>query len=87
MESTFRKSSHSNFNGQCVEVWNFRKSRASFANGNCVEVGDGVATVGVRDTQEAGHPHRTTLQVPSAAWLRFTAKVKNGLTAASRELV
>jgi Domain of unknown function (DUF397) len=60
------------------EVGNFRKSRASFANGNCVEVGDGTAVVGVRDTQEASHPYRTTLEVPAAAWLEFTAKVKSG---------
>jgi hypothetical protein len=76
-ESAFRKSSHSTFNGNCAEAGNFRKSSTSFANGNCVEVGDG-AGVSIRDTQEASHPYRVTLQVPAAAWLKFTAKVKSG---------
>jgi hypothetical protein len=75
---TWWKSHASHANGNCAEVGNFRKSSLSFANGNCVEVGDAAAIVAVRDTQEATHPYRVTLEVPASEWARFTATIKNG---------
>lgn len=77
-ESPWRKSSFSFANGNCAEVAGWRKSTDSHANGNCTEVAASSSVIGIRDTQEASHPYRITLQVPASAWGAFTSKVKEG---------
>ena len=69
----WRKSSHSGNSGaDCVEVATWRKSTHSANNGtNCVEVAaDG--RVLIRDTTNRDG---TVLDVPAAAWSRFTASL------------
>lgn len=54
----------------------FRKPRRSFSNGNCVGVGGAAPAVLVRDTKQAGQPHRTVLAFAPAAWRAFTAGLR-----------
>ena len=68
----WRTSSHSGYNGNCVEVAGWRAS--SFCDGGqCVEVGSGSAVVGVRDTKQNGAG--PVLAFPAAAWQAFTASL------------
>lgn len=72
--STWRKSSHSIANGDCVEVRDdWRKSSYSQYNGNCVETATGEAIVAVRDTQDRDG---FVLEVPAAAWRNFLDQVR-----------
>ena len=77
MSATWRKSSHSYSNGNCLEVaGSWRKSAAGNYNGSCVEVADlpdGV--IGVRDSKDPGGP---VLTVGRAGWEAFLAGVRNG---------
>ena len=74
---TWRKSSLSFSNGNCVEVaGNWRKSSHSAYNGNCAEVASLPAgTVAVRDTQDRQGP---VLRFSPKAWRQFTSAVKQG---------
>jgi hypothetical protein len=65
---TWRKSSYSTDNGECVEVaW--RKSSYSAGNGECVEVGWPEHTaVAVRDSKCPAGP---TLAFPTTEWHNF----------------
>ena len=53
---SWRKSSHSTFNGNCVEVVSWRKPARSTGNGQCVEVGQGQQVIAVRDSKDPGGP-------------------------------
>lgn len=70
----WRKSSYSGNSGaNCVEIAAWRKTTSSGSNANCVEAG--VATHGrvlIRDTTNRDG---TVLDVPAAAWSRFTASL------------
>jgi Domain of unknown function (DUF397) len=72
---TWRKSSHSFANGNCVEVaWH--KASGSYANQNCVEAGPGACgMVHVRDSKDPDGP---VLTFTAALWAAFTAGVKDG---------
>lgn len=75
--AAFRKPSRSFANGNCVEVGeDWRKSRRCFSHHDCAEVGHAAGAVLVRDTKEAGHPHRTVLAFTPAAWQAFTAGLR-----------
>jgi hypothetical protein len=78
--SSWRKSSHSGFNGQCIEVGGWRKSSHSMSNGNCVEVGGSDVVIGIRDTMEVTHPYPVILSIPAYVWNEFSARVKYGWT-------
>jgi hypothetical protein len=70
----WRKSTHSNGQGNCVEVgiaW--RKATHSNSSGSCVEVGKAQAAVLVRDTTDRSGP---TLVVPASAWRTLLAEVR-----------
>lgn len=63
--TSWRKSSYSAANGECVEV-GWRKSSYSDANGECVEVAADRRVVGVRDSKQSGNG--ITLEFPAQAW-------------------
>lgn len=81
---SWRKSSYSNANGDCVEIsWrkssysgangecvevSWRKSRHSGVNGECVEVAFAAEQVGVRDSKNSGGP---TLSFSPTVWRAF----------------
>jgi hypothetical protein len=69
----WRKSSASNFSGNCAEIAAWRKSSRS--NGtNCAEVGQAeIPVIGVRDSKLE---HSPVLAFPAAAWERFTAPIR-----------
>jgi hypothetical protein len=74
---TWRKSSRSNGEGNCIEVATWRKSSSSNADGNCVEVAalaEG-AQVSVRDSKD---PEGAALTVRPADWHLFTEGIKAG---------
>lgn len=68
---SYRKSSHSINDGNCVEVdgevVDYRKSSRSISNGCCVEVGSNTRIL-IRDTADR---HGVTLAVPAGAWMEF----------------
>ena len=72
---TWRKSTYSFSNGACVEIGAWRKSTKS-ASSECVEAGNGNRTIAVRDTMEASHSYRTTLEFTTSAWQRFITQLR-----------
>lgn len=70
----WRKSTHSNGQGQCVEVGTtWRESTHSNGSGNCVEVGAGTREILVRDTTNRSG---ATLTIPAPAWQALLARVR-----------
>jgi hypothetical protein len=73
---TWRKSSYTGANGNCVEVGVWRKASNSGANGGgCVEVARLPAVVAVRDSKD---PDGSRLTFSSEEWRAFVAGVKAG---------
>jgi hypothetical protein len=72
---TYRKSSYSHANGNCVEAGAWRKSSYSRANGSCVEA-ERASGVVVRDTKEVGQLYRVVLKFPAADWREFIRVLK-----------
>ena len=73
--TTWRKSSRSNVEGNCVEVATWRKSSRSGGSGDCVEVAalpDG-PQVSIRDSK---NPEGPALTVTPAGWRSFMARIK-----------
>lgn len=80
--ATWRKSSRSNDQGDCVEVADatWRKSSRSNDQGNCVEVADGLGgVVGVRDSKDPAGP---VLVISPTSWSAFITATKVGTFAA-----
>jgi hypothetical protein len=74
----WRKSSHSAYNGSCVECAGpFRKSSFSNYNGSCVETAQCVCGGGVlvRDSKDQMGP---VLRFSPQAWAAFTAAIRAG---------
>ncbi|WP_442791428.1 DUF397 domain-containing protein [Micromonospora sp. NBC_01813] len=74
--ATWRKSSRSNDQGQCVEFADatWRKSSRSNDQGDCVEVADGLGgVVGVRDSKDPAGP---VLVISPANWSAFITATK-----------
>lgn len=70
--ASWRTSSYSTHEGQCVEVGTWRTSSYSTGEGQCVEVGWSVDAVGVRDTKNRAAGH---FAVRPATWRTFTHAV------------
>lgn len=66
--ATWRKSSYSTTESNCVEVAAWRKSSYSTNDSNCVEVALAPALVGIRDTKDRDGG---TLVLPASAWTAF----------------
>ena len=72
MSQSWRKSSRSAANGNCLEVaW--RKSSRSVGNGACVEAADGQGVILVRDSK---NPDGGVLSLSTEAWREFTRRIK-----------
>lgn len=65
---TWRKSSRSNGQADCVEVKWRKSSRSNGAQANCVEVAAGPEAVAVRDSKNTSGP---MLLLPVAGWATF----------------
>jgi hypothetical protein len=73
--AAWRKSRHSNGDGECIEVTTWRSSRRSNTEGNCVEVAALPAgpQVSIRDSK---NPEGSALTVTPDDWRTFTARIK-----------
>lgn len=67
---TWRKSSYSSAEGDCVEI-GWRKSSYSGAEGDCVEIGWPDKAVAVRDSK---NPDGPTLSFPVTNWHNFVIR-------------
>lgn len=70
--ASWRKSSHSGGNGNCVEVADWRTSSFSAQNGNCIEPGTDDNAVAVRDGKDPHGPH---LAFTPTVWRSFIASL------------
>lgn len=74
---TYRKSSHSHANGNCVAVADdWRKSQSSTHNGQCVETASARPGVKVRDTKQQDSAERVVLRFSGVSWSAFIERVK-----------
>jgi hypothetical protein len=74
MSDTWRKSTYSGSQANCVEVSNaWRKSSHSGGQAECVEVRNATNLVKIRDTKDRQGP---VITVSADAWRRFTAAIK-----------
>lgn len=74
---TWRKSSRSNSQGDCVEVADatWRKSSRSNSQGQCVDVSaDFGGLVGVRDSKD---PHGPVLAISPTGWIAFVDALRS----------
>jgi Domain of unknown function (DUF397) len=74
--NSWRKSTHSTYNGTCVEVAAWRKSSRSNSQGACVEAGSGPGVVGVRDSKNPG----PVMEVTQEGWGAFLGRVRAGVS-------
>ena len=76
--TAWRKSSHSDGTGNCVEVAfaDWRKSSYSSGTGNCVEVASADGAVGVRDSKQ--HGRDPILEFTRTEWAAFLRAAKDG---------
>lgn len=74
MRMSWRRSSHSQNNGACVEAAVWRKSSRSANNGTCVEAGIHSANVATRDSK---HPDGGVLIVNRDDWQGFLASLRS----------
>jgi hypothetical protein len=74
--TTWRKSSYSGSQANCVEVTTapWRKSSYSGSQTNCVEIGNAAGLVKVRDTKDR---QGAVLRVSADAWRRFMTGIKS----------
>jgi hypothetical protein len=70
----WRKSSHSTYNGNCVEADGPWRKSSHCNGGDCVEVADGPAGL-MRDSKDRDGP---VLRFTPGEWAAFTGRVKNG---------
>jgi len=72
--TSWRKSTFSGGNSDCVEIafGQWHKSSHSGGNSDCVEVAHAHTAVGIRDSKNPGAGH---LSVPRSAWVAFIAIV------------
>lgn len=73
---TWRKSSYSGSNGNCVEVGLWQKASYSGSSGSCVEVSAAPRIVAVRDSKDPGGPK---LSFAPEQWRAFTDRIKAGV--------
>lgn len=71
--ASWRKSSFSSDNGNCVEVADWRESSFCSQNGACIEAGSADDAVAVRDSKDPHGPH---LAFTPTVWRSFTASLK-----------
>ncbi len=76
-QETWRKSSHSGDNGNCVEVAWRKSTHSGSGNGGCVEVSWPAARVAVRDSKNITGP---ALDFPPVQWRRFLGGFDDGHT-------
>jgi hypothetical protein len=70
---SWRKSSYSDSQAECVEVATWRKASYSGSEAECVEVADHTDAVLVRDTTDRSGG---TLEFSDTAWRAFTGGLK-----------
>jgi Domain of unknown function (DUF397) len=70
---SWRKSSHSFSNGNCVEVGSSWRKSSRCDGGSCIEVGHAGPAVAVRDSRDPDGP---VLAFGAEAWAAFAAAVK-----------
>jgi hypothetical protein len=68
----WRKSSHSSYNGNCVEASAPWRTSSHSANGNCVQVAVPGAVM-VRDSKD---PHGPVLAFSHGEWAAFTTALR-----------
>jgi hypothetical protein len=78
--AAWRKSSYSNYNGDCVEVTTldaaaWHKSTHSNNGGECVEIAGIGPTIAVRDSKDPAGPH---LDFTPRAWQAFVTTLRAG---------
>jgi hypothetical protein len=71
---TWRKSTYSGSEANCVEVGTWRKASYSGSQASCVEVADTADIVLVRDTTNR---EGETLGFSAVAWRMFTDRLRN----------
>ncbi|MEU4668834.1 DUF397 domain-containing protein [Amycolatopsis sp. NPDC023774] len=72
-QATWRKSSYTTSDSNCVEFAAWRKSSYSTNDSNCVEVDTSPVEIGIRDTKDRAGGHLT---LSPAAWTAFLTSAR-----------